>query len=111
VRLSLGALLSRPNRSELLNYYLLEFVQGFREGHRRLLGSLVGLKFPPPRRSDAGLEERKAHGRQTRRRKGNPHVFFARLLAWPSFCIISAYLACVSDTGFVLNGHFQSRVH
>jgi hypothetical protein len=33
VRPSLGALLPRPNRSELLNYFVLEFVQGFRAGH------------------------------------------------------------------------------
>jgi hypothetical protein len=34
VRLSLGALLPRPKRSELLNYFVLEFVQGFRAGHK-----------------------------------------------------------------------------
>ena len=37
VRWSLVALLPRPNRSELLNHFLLEFVQGFRAGHRSLL--------------------------------------------------------------------------
>jgi hypothetical protein len=35
VRPSLGALRPRPKRSELLNYFVLDFVQGFRAGHTR----------------------------------------------------------------------------
>ena len=41
VRPSLGALLPRPNRSELLNYFLLEFVQGFRAGHSVIIAEIL----------------------------------------------------------------------
>jgi hypothetical protein len=45
VRLSLGAKLPRPNRRELLNYFRLEFVQGFRAGHTIPLDLRFGVAW------------------------------------------------------------------